>query len=245
MAAIAAQLAERGVMLRYSSGVTQQAEAVAAAVAEQLRAAIDERGRATLALSGGRSPIPFLHALARHVLEWERVCLTLVDERWVPEDDPQSNAGLLRCHLAPVFEQLRWLPLYRGVSPLADAARADEALADWLPLDVVVLGMGVDGHTASLFPGTEGLAGWLMDDCGHCCVASRAPDGSPRLTMTGRALHSARHRLLTISGAAKLQALGAAVEAQQPEAWPIAAFVDAPMDIYYCPEDGRLNDVTA
>lgn len=62
--------------------------------------------------------------------------------------------------------------------------------------------------------------------------------------MTGRALHSARYRLLAISGEAKLQTLKAAIEAQQPGVWPIAAFVEAPMDIYYCPEDGRPNDVT-
>ncbi len=241
---IDARLAEQGVTLKRSADAQQQADALAAAVVEQLRAAINERGQARLALSGGRSPVPFLQVLARHVLEWERVHVTLVDERWVPEQDPQSNAGLLRRHLASVFERVHWLPLYLGGSPQADAAQASEALTDWLPLDVVVLGMGADGHTASLFPGAAGLMEWLSRDCRHCCVATQAPDGSPRLTMTGRALHSARYRLLVISGEAKLQTLKAAIEAQQPGAWPIAAFVDAPMDIYYCPEDGRPNDVT-
>lgn len=244
MPVIEALLAERGVTLKRAYDSTQQAEQLAAAVAERLGMAIAARGQATLALSGGRSPIPFLRALARHVLDWSRVRLTLVDERWVPEYDQQSNAGLLRRCLAPVFDQTQWLSLYRGVSPQHDAEQAGAELADWLPLDVVVLGMGVDGHTASLFPHAAQLTQWLAADCPDLCVASQASDGSPRLTMTGRALNSARFRLLSISGAAKLRTLCTALEENQVMRWPISAVVRAPMEIYYCPDDTQPNDVT-
>lgn len=242
MGVTASRLEQRGVTLKRFDSPRQAAEHLAVAVADRLSTAIAERGQASLALSGGRSPVRFLDALARQAVDWSRVRLTLVDERWVPESDAQSNAGLLRSRLAAVFSRLQWLPLYRGVTPAADAAQADRQLADWLPLDLVVLGMGVDGHTASLFPNAEGLTGWLDGNCEACCVASRAADDTPRLTLTGRALHSARCRLLAISGDAKLQTLCMAVEADQPVRWPISAFVQAPMDIYYCPEDGQPDD---
>ncbi|MEL0167607.1 MAG: 6-phosphogluconolactonase [Pseudomonadaceae bacterium] len=235
----------RGVALHRFAGPAAQAGQLAADVAERLRAAIAERGRASLALSGGRSPIPFLQALASHVLDWECVKLTLVDERWVPASEPQSNAGLLQTHLGPLFGRVQWLPLYGGDSPQRDAELASAQLAAWLPLDVVVLGMGTDGHTASLFPGGGDLSRWLQADCDAVCVATVATDGAPRLTMTGRALHSARYRALAISGTAKLQVLRCAVTGAPGECWPIAAFLHAPMEIYYCPEDGPINDLTA
>ncbi|MAD27610.1 MAG: 6-phosphogluconolactonase [Pseudomonadales bacterium] len=242
MDVIESRLKQRDVRLKRFDSPVPAAEHLAVAVADRLSTAMAERGQASLALSGGRSPVRFLDALACQAIDWSRVRLTLVDERWVPESDAQSNAALLRSRLAAIFPRLQWLPLYRGVTPAADAAQVDAQLADWLPLDLVVLGMGVDGHTASLFPHAEGLTGWLDGNCDAGCVASRAADGTPRLTLTGRALHSARFRLLAISGDAKLRTLCTAIEADQPARWPISAFVQAPMDIYYCPEDGQPDD---
>ena len=134
-----AVLRERGVAWVETASPAAQAQGLAETVAAALSDALASRGEARMALSGGRSPIPFLQALACHVLDWEQVKLTLVDERWVSSDQPESNERLLRCHLQPVFDRLHWQPLYQGVSPAQDAATAGAALLEWQPLDVVVL----------------------------------------------------------------------------------------------------------
>ena len=133
-----ATLRERGVAWVETASPAAQAQAVAETVATALRDALASRGEARLALSGGRSPVPFLQALACQVLDWEQVKLTLVDERWVSSDQPESNERLLRCHLQPVFDRLHWLPLYQGAGPAQDAATASAALLEWQPLDVVL-----------------------------------------------------------------------------------------------------------
>ncbi|MGI3131173.1 6-phosphogluconolactonase [Halopseudomonas pachastrellae] len=233
--ALLAALRDRGVGWVQTPSPAAQARVLAESVAMSLREAQAARGQARLALSGGRSPIPFLKALACHVLEWEQVKLTLVDERWVAADQSESNERLLRRHLQPVFDRLQWQALYQGDSPAQDAALADNALAGWTPLDVVVLGMGLDGHTASLFPRQPQLNQWLEPGAGALCAATLAADGSPRLTLTGRALHSARRQLLAISGEQKLQVLIGALE-RDPLDCPIAAFLHAPLEIHYCPD---------
>lgn len=230
-----AVLRERGVAWVATASSAAQAQGLAETVAAALREALTSRSEARLALSGGRSPIPFLQALACHVLDWEQVKLTLVDERWVSSDQPESNERLLRRHLQPVFDRLHWQPLYQGASPAQDAATAGAALLEWQPLDVVVLGMGLDGHTASLFPGQPQVSQWLQPGAGALCAATLAADASPRLTLTGRALHSARRQLLAISGEQKLQVLIGALE-RAPADCPIAAFLRAPLEIHYCPD---------
>ena len=230
-----AALRQRGVAWVETSTSAAHAQGLAETVAAALREALVLRGEAKLALSGGRSPIPFLDALACQLLDWEDVKLTLVDERWVGCDQPDSNERLLRSHLQPVFDRVHWLPLYRGLSPVQDAAVAGTMLLEWQPLDVAVLGMGLDGHTASLFPGQPRVSEWLQPDVGTVCAATLAADESPRLTLTGRALHSARRQLLAISGEQKLQVLIGALE-RDPADCPIAAFLRAPLEIHYCPD---------
>ena len=127
---------------------------LAADVAERLRQAIANKGRACLVLSGGRSPVPFLDQLASAELDWAKVTVSLADERWVPVEHADSNAGLLARHLfkGPAAKA-RFIGLYQNAGNLEVAAeQADQALAELPPIDVLVLGMGDDGHTASLFP---------------------------------------------------------------------------------------------
>lgn len=231
------QLAQqRGLGLDEAQSIDEQAQRLAARIAAALAEAIERNGRAVLALSGGRSPEPVVHCLNRMELDWQKVIITLVDERWVPEDHPDSNGGMVRRCLADVMQVARWEPMYRGLSPEEDAAEFDTLLQSLLPLDVLVLGMGTDGHTASLFPGIDDLKISLSEQAPVFCRAIPAAEQRlPRITMTGKALHRAQVRLLQINGPQKHHTLIEAFAAAPTER-PIAAFLTPPMDIYYSPE---------
>ncbi|MFT4046338.1 MAG: 6-phosphogluconolactonase [Solimonas sp.] len=214
--------------------------ALADFVAETLRAALRERGRATLLVSGGRSPIAFFHALSQRELAWADVTIGLVDERAVPRTHADSNARLLAEHLLQnVAAAARFVPLYVEAGDLEQAAlAADARIATLLPspFDVVVLGMGDDGHTASLFPGAAGTAAALDPAQPHRVVATQ-PTTAPhaRLTLTRRALLDARILLLAISGERKRSVLESAA-AGGADTLPIAAFVQqdaVPLQLFY------------
>ncbi len=227
---------ERNLPFDDPASAQEHAEHLAQRIADALRVTLESRSRATLALSGGRSPEGFLRRLDRMELDWDRVTVTLVDERWVPEDHPDSNAAMVKRSLATVLGRARWIPLYRGTSPEADAAQAQDELAQLMPIDVLVLGMGPDGHTASLFPGMPGLAQSLPATAQEWIRWVPAEgERKARITMTGRALHGAKLLLLQINGQEKREVLGRAFEAS-PLELPIAEYLRPPMEIHYCPQ---------
>lgn len=227
-----------GVVAHSQGDVQRQAEALADRVASALRSAVELDGLASLVVSGGRSPVPFLEALSRRELDWSRVQVSLADERWVPADHPESNEGLVRRHLLQDrAADARLISLYHPAESLEMAAdKADEAVAALKrPVDVVVLGMGEDGHTASLFPGNPGLSAALDDACERACVAMRAPsEPSARISMTYPLLASARTQCLFIQGPGKLEAMARVLHAT-PLEMPIRAFLHSPLEIYWCP----------
>lgn len=229
--------AQRGLSIKVLNSAAEHAQLLAEIIIGTLQAAIAERGHASLALSGGRSPVPLLRVLNEAELAWEKVSLTLVDERWVPAEHADSNAGLLWRHMPAVMPRVQWTPLYHGESPAQDAQRSSAALAEFMPLDTVVLGMGSDGHTASLFPGAENLAQLLAPDEQTLCMPAQSSASAQRLTLTGAALKSARLQLLAIRGEDKAVTLAAALAEQHPE-WPISAFLRAPLEIVYSPDGG-------
>ncbi|AZC24941.1 6-phosphogluconolactonase, eukaryotic type [Pseudomonas sessilinigenes] len=207
-------------------------------VAEQLREAIVARGQATLVVSGGRSPVAFFQALVKQELDWSKVLISLADERWVPVEHADSNAGLLKQHLlvGPVAKA-RFLGLYSAAASLEEAAQqADEALAQLRGIDVLVLGMGDDGHTASLFPGSPNLAEALEPAGSRRCWPMLAPTvPRQRLSMSRALLASARSSLLSISGQSKLATLSTALAGDVVADMPIRAFLQTPLEIYWCP----------
>jgi 6-phosphogluconolactonase len=206
-----------GPVVHLAHDAAAQAQDVAAMVADGLRAALAERPRATLVVSGGKTPVAMWQSLRQQDLDWQRVDVTLADERWVPTDHPASNEALVRQHLLQARARTaHWVPLYNpgeeaGESLEAALPRLEARLASQLnwPADVVVLGMGADGHTASWFPGQA-----LPDD-GSRCLAVPAPQAPnvavPRVSLSPAALLDARCLIVQSQGKDKdamlLQAL--------------------------------------
>lgn len=228
-----------GVQVRRFAGPEALAAALAEAIAQALRAAIAARGAARLVVSGGRSPIALFHALSAQELAWSQVLVGLADERWVAETDAHSNAGLVSEHLlrGPAA-QARLLGLYQPADSLEQAALlADRVLGELHPpLDVLVLGMGDDGHTASLFPGSPRLAEALRDDCPRRCLPMQAPSApEQRLSLTLPVLASASTCFLAIQGASKHATLARALAGDDALVMPIRALLHPPLQIYSCP----------
>jgi 6-phosphogluconolactonase len=179
------------------------AERAAAWLGENIAQAVAERGQCCLAASGGRTPWAMYAALARQKdLPWERVHLLQVDERAAPPGHAERNLEGLRAALAPVAARLQWHPMPVESEDLQTAAahytRALEGLCGAPPvLDIVHLGLGDDGHTASLIPGDPALAAAE-------CVAATAPyKGWRRMTLTLPVLDRARQLLWVVAGAEK------------------------------------------
>lgn len=227
-----------GVVAHSLANAGKQAEALARTVADALSFALETDGCASLAVSGGRSPIRFLEALSTRPLDWSKVQVSLADERWVPPTHPDSNEALVRRHLLQnEAAKARFIGLYQAAPSLAEAVAAAEQSLSALkrPLDVLVLGMGDDGHTASLFPGNPGLGEALEPTCEAACVPMQAPAAPhQRISLTYPLLAGARVQCLAIQGEAKLDALRRALTVD-PVRMPIRAFLHSPLEIYWCP----------
>lgn len=196
---------------------------IAARMAAVMTDAIAERGVAAIAVSGGRSPRPVFEALAEADLDWSKVVVTLVDERWVAADDADSNEKLVReTLLQGAAAKARFVPMKTDAADAyAGQAEVEAAFADlpW-PLDIVLLGMGEDGHTASLFPQAAELAEGLSSSARTIAVT---PPAAPhqRLSLTASAILAARHVFLQISGNAKTAVYSNALEEGPIEQLPI------------------------
>jgi 6-phosphogluconolactonase len=215
------------------------AASLAARIAEDLRAAIEVRGEALIAVSGGSTPKRLFERLSHETLDWSRVTVTLVDERWVPDTDERSNARMLEAlllrHNAADAE---FVPLYvEAATPEAGIGEVRSRVAAMrLPFDVVVLGMGPDGHTASFFPGGDRLAEALDMANTAQVVPMRAPGaGEPRITFTLSVLLQARSLYLHIEGPDKRVVLEQAEHADSQ--LPIASVLRRArqLEIYWCP----------
>ena len=226
-------------LLEYADADTAAA-ALALHVAGRLKADLAQQERAVLVVSGGRSPVPFFHALAAQPLAWERLIITLADERWVPPDHPDSNEALVRRHLfSGRVPAARMVPLWMETGSLEVAARilAPVLAALPRPFSQVVLGMGEDGHVASLFPDAPELAEGLRTEAPLLAVHPGAAP-HPRLSLSLSALLQSRDIALLVSGEAKARLLERALGEGPVEELPVRAILRqsaVPVSVFWAP----------
>lgn len=201
-------------------------QGLAGVIAGELRAAL-VAGPATLSVPGGTTPGPVFDALSGMALDWSRVAVLLNDERWVGEDSPRSNTRLLRQRLLVGRAAVAQLvPLYMPVAmPEEGLAVLAKGIAPHLPISVLLLGMGDDMHTASLFPGADHLSAALAEDAPILMALRAEAAGEPRITLTARVLRAAHNIHLLITGADKRAALERAMQLP-PDKAPVRVVLD-------------------
>ena len=207
------------------------ADAAAEAIAETLAEALRQRGQACLVATGGRAPGPIYDRLARNGLDWGRVSVTLSDDRCVDVGTPDSNVRLIRDRLLQgPAAAARFLPLW---PPEPEAL---ETIARLMPFDAVMLGMGEDGHIASLIPGDPGLLdGLTTDDLTRDVPGGLGNPPIARVTLTLRTILNARAIFLLIAGDAKREVIR---RARAGEDLPVGRLLDqaqAPVRIFWQP----------
>lgn len=219
----------------------QWAAASAAAIAAALGEDLGRRERARLLVSGGTTPAPVYAALSRHPLDWSRVDVALVDERWLRPEDPDSNARLVREHLLQHHAaEARFEPITLPGRTLEDAVASANAHAQQ-PAAVAVLGMGDDGHTASLFPAMRGLDRALSSERPYVAVDARDCPGArqwgTRISLTPAGLKHARVRLLLLRGEGKKAVFERALADGDPRRWPVLVGLagETPLQVHWCP----------
>lgn len=181
-------------------------------IADELAEALHHETRVCLAVPGGTTPGPVFDALCAADIDWSRVDVVPTDERWVPEDHPRSNARLIKERLlTDRAARARFLPLYTPAhAPEEVLAEMESLIAPELPLAVALLGMGEDMHTASLFPGAEGLDEALSRKAPILVPIRRSDLPETRISLSARVLNGALSKHLLITGQAKHAAVEAA-----------------------------------
>ncbi|MCC5451777.1 6-phosphogluconolactonase [Rheinheimera sp. UJ51] len=206
-----------------------------------LSTTIAERGQATLVVSGGRTPLALFSTLANTELAWDKVTILLADDRYLPTSAEHSNERLVKANLLQQHAaKAHFISLY------AEAADAFAAVPQILPrvaalptFDAVILGMGEDGHTASLFPCSQQLAAGLADDAP--AVLATEPTSAPyqRISLSKARLLDSRHIFLHLVGENKYPVLQQALADTDPMEMPIRAFLQHPsisIDVMYAPQ---------
>ncbi|QFU22675.1 6-phosphogluconolactonase [Shewanella eurypsychrophilus] len=207
-------------------------------IAKQLQEAVDTRGKASFIVSGGSTPVKLFQILSKKNVEWSDVYITLADERWVDAESDDSNERLVRTHL---LQNKAVNAKFRGLknmfsSPEEGCSMAIEQLANFpRPFDVVVLGMGNDGHTCSWFPCSKEIDEALSTD--KLCVAV-TPGTAPnsRLSLSKTAILASRQIYLHIVGEQKLTVYRQALENEDANSMPIRAVLGqhkTPVDVYW------------
>jgi 6-phosphogluconolactonase len=215
-----------------------QTATLARHIAVELRKSAEIYGYASLVVPGGTTPQPLLQALGKEDLPWKKIWLTLTDERWVPAKHENSNEKTLREWLP--LDEMHYVPLHsRHRTPQEAQVTIEAALRKMpRPFDIVVCGMGADGHIASLFPKANELKDGLNIGGAELCIAIEGTDQyEPRMSLTLTALRNSHKRLLLIQGEAKWETIK---QAQKEETssflMPVKALLQtAPTTICWAP----------
>jgi 6-phosphogluconolactonase len=183
------------------------AQKLASSVSKKLRACLGEKNKACLAVSGGKTPVEFFQQLSQQELDWAKVTIILVDERWLSVEDKDSNEKLVRDNLIQnAAKQAYFLGLKNSAElPSEGIMDCETQLRTQVDhIDVVILGMGDDGHTASWFSGSTQLAALIDSDTSAWCLP--VEDGflpQPRMSLTWRFIKRAEHIYLHFTGTKK------------------------------------------
>ena len=206
-------------------------QAFAKQVADQLSEVIANNGSATIAFSGGSTPKGFFNALSQHDITWDKVNVTLADDRWVDVNNNDSNDKLIRENLlVNKAAKATLFSLKQGDSFDQDSLdKLNVAAQNVLPLDIVILGMGEDGHTASIFPCSEQVEAGLNSST-PACLMKTIPTTAPyeRITFNFSALIAAKYLYLHIVGSSKQTVLEQALASDNAVEMPIRAFLQHP-----------------
>ena len=196
-------------------------------IAGQLADFLRREGRATLSVPGGTTPGPIFDTLSGVDLDWANVAVVLNDERWVPETSERSNTRLVRERLLRGrAAQARLVPLYAPADQPEEMLSAlEDGLRPHLPISVLLLGMGADMHTASLFPGADRLDEALSANAPLLLPMRAEAAGEPRITLTAPVLREAFNIHILITGQEKREALERAMTLTPQEA-PVRAVLD-------------------
>ena len=208
-------------------------------IGEILTEAIRKRGRASMAVSGGSTPIRLFKEFSLLSLDWQKIDLTLADDRWVDAKNADSNELLVRTHLMKnKAAQVNFIPLKNDAKTAKEGQIYSEKMLRkiTLPFDVVVLGMGSDGHTASLFPCADELPE-AMDLNNSNYLISTSPKTVPyeRISLTARVILDSKNIFLHLNGSSKLHTLESAMEYKDPNKMPIYTFLKNGLSIYWSP----------
>jgi len=200
---------------------------LAGLIADELAAALHHQDRATLVVPGGTTPGPIFDELSAVELDWSRVSVSLSDERWVPETSDRSNTRLIKERLlVGAAAQARYLSLYAPFpTPEEGLASLIPQYQDNLPITVLLLGMGADMHTASIFPGADNLELAISADAPILLPMRAAGAPEPRVTLTAPVLDQAMNKHVVIYGDDKKHSLEQA-QMLDPYQAPIRAVLD-------------------
>jgi 6-phosphogluconolactonase len=201
--------------------------AFAAEISAKLQQAIEARGEAVFVVSGGRTPLPLFQTLANTDLDWSKVTITLADDRYLPDDAPDSNERLVKSALLQnKAAAAKFISLYAAADNAEAAVPALLSRVRDLPrFDVVILGMGEDGHTASLFPCSKELAAGLADSAADLLATNPTTAPYQRISFSKPRLAQGRAIYLHLVGSKKLQVLQQAAAGTDVAAMPIRAFI--------------------
>jgi len=208
-------------------------------IGEILTEAIKKKGRASMAVSGGSTPIPLFKEFSLLNIDWTKIDLTLVDDRWVDAKNADSNELLVRTHLIKnKAAQVHFIPLKNDAKTAKEGQIYSEKMLRkiTLPFDVVVLGMGSDGHTASLFPCSDELP-QAMNLNNSNYLISTSPKTAPyeRISLTARVIFDSKNVFLHLNGSSKLHTLESAMEYKDLNKMPIYTFLKNGLSIYWSP----------
>ena len=208
-------------------------------IGEILTEAITKRGIASIAVSGGNTPIPLFKELSLLNIDWSKVDLTLADDRWIDPKSTDSNELLVRTHLIKnKAAKVNFIPLKNESKTSAEGQKNSEEIFRHiaLPLDVVVLGMGDDGHTASLFPCADELSNAMdLNNPNKLISISPKTASYERISLTAKVIINSKNTFLHLNGSNKLHTLKSAMKYRDSSKMPIYAFLDNGLSIYWSP----------